>query len=96
MKPQLKQLNRCITKQVISLHHNGYTSDFLRIGKEQVQCLQTGELFLLSGLQICLIDCAYDLLTQSYQYIHTIETEIGYRGLLVTNGIMPITTRLTN
>jgi len=96
MKSQLMRLNSSLTRKVISLHQNGYTTDFFRINNDQLQCLQTCETFRLSELQIYLIDCEYDLLTQSYQYIHTIETEIGYCGLLITNGIMPLNNRLTN
>ncbi len=96
MKSQLMRLNSSLTRKVISLHQNGYTTDFFRINKEQLQCLQTGEMFRIGELQIYLIDCEYDLLTQSYQYIHTVETEIGYSGLLITNGIMPLNKRLAN
>jgi len=87
---QLIKLNRTLTKWVISLHQEGYTDDFLTVNKQSIQCVQSGEKFDLCDLRVKLIDCGYDLLTHTYQYIHTIDTQIGYRGLLITNGILPL------
>ncbi len=97
MKQQpLKKLNQALTKWVISLHQKGYTDDFLAINKEKVQCIQNGESFAMQDLRINLVDCAYDLLTHTYQYIHTIDTQVGCRGLLITNGILPLTCKSIN
>ena len=91
MKRQpLKKLNLALTKWVINLHQKGYTDDFQAIGKEKVRCLQSGESFAVTDLRIKLVDCGYDLLTSTYQYLHTIDTQVGYRGLLITNGILPL------
>lgn len=92
----LKKLNRSLTNWVISLHQKGYTDDFLPVNKEKVQCLQSGENFAIQDLRISLVDCSYDLLTHTYQYIHTIDTQVGYRGLLITNGILPLTSQAVN
>lgn len=97
MKRQpLKKLNITLTKWVINLHHKGYTDDFQPSGKERVRCLQSGESFALNDLRIKLIDCGYDLLTSTYQYLHTIDTQVGYRGLLITNGILPVSCENVN
>lgn len=88
---QSKKFNSALTNRVISLHQQGYTDDFLPLDKEKVKCIQNGESFALQHLQIQLIDCSYDLLTHTYQYVHTIDTYMGYRGLLITNGILPLT-----
>lgn len=91
MKQQtFKKLNHTLTNWVISLHQKGYTDDFLPINGEEVQCAQNGESFALKDLRVNLIDCGYDLLTRTYQYIHTIDTQVGYRGLLITNGILAL------
>lgn len=87
---QLRKLNRDLTNCVISLHQKGYTDDFQSISTEKVQCIQNGECFTMRELRIKLIDCGYDLLTRTYKYIHTIDTEVGYRGLLITNGILAL------
>jgi hypothetical protein len=89
MKQQpLRILNTAMTNWVISLHQIGYTDDFLPLNSREVQCVQNGESFAIKDLRFNLIDCNYDLLTRSYQYIHTIDTGVGYRGLLITNGIL--------
>lgn len=87
---QLVKLNRNLTNWVINLHQEGYTDDFLPVDTKSIQCVQSGESFALCHLHIRLIACGYDLLTRNYQYIHTIDTQIGYRGLLITNGILPL------
>jgi hypothetical protein len=91
MKRQLiRKLNCTLTKWVISLHQKGYTNDFLPVNTEKLKCVQSGETFAIGDLQVKLIDCEYDLLTHNYQYIHTIDTMVGYKGLLVTNGILKL------
>lgn len=87
-KQPLKKLNSALTNWVISLHQNGYTDDFLPVSRDEVKCVQNGEHFAVKDLLVNLVDCSYDLLTRSYQYIHTIDTQVGYRGLLITNGIL--------
>ena len=91
MKRQpLKKLNQGLTNWVIRLHQKGYTDDFLPLNGAEVQCVQNGENFAIKDLRINLIDCSNDLLTRTYQYIHTIDTQVGYRGLLITNGILSL------
>src|SRR5215216_2930174 len=87
-KQSLKKLNTALTNWVINLHQIGYINDFLPLNSGEVQCAQNGENFAIKDLRVNLIDCSYDLLTRSYQYIHTIDTQVGYRGLLITNGIL--------
>jgi hypothetical protein len=90
MKKQkpLKPLNSVLTKRVISLHQIGYTDDFLPLNGLELQCLQSGESFAIKDLRINLIDSNYDRITRSYLYIHTIDTGVGCRGLLMTDGIL--------
>jgi hypothetical protein len=90
-QPSLKSLNPALTNWVISLHQIGYTDDFLPLNSRELQCVQNGETFAIKNLRVNLVDCNYDRLTRSYQYIHTIDTGIGYRGLLITNGILALT-----
>jgi hypothetical protein len=84
----LKKMNSALTNFVISLYQIGYTDDFLPLNGREIQCLQSGESFAIKDLRVNLVDCNNDRLTRSYQYIHTIDTGIGYRGLLITNGIL--------
>ncbi|OOQ59774.1 hypothetical protein [Mucilaginibacter pedocola] len=92
---QTKKVNSCLTRRVIGLHQAGYTEDFYVATNGNIRCLQNGECFNLDALQICLVDCDYDLLTNTYKYIHTIDTETGCRGLLVINGILPLSASAT-
>jgi hypothetical protein len=87
-KHSLKKLNSSLTNWVIRLHQIGYTDDFLPLKSGEVQCAQNGENFAIKDLRVSLIDCSYDMLTGSCQYIHTIDTQVGYRGLLITNRIL--------
>lgn len=86
----LRKMNADLTNWVINLHQIGYTDDFLPLNGSEVKCVQSGESFALNDLRVKLVDCAYDLLTHTYQYIHTIDTQVGYRGLLITNGILKL------
>ncbi|RFZ85249.1 hypothetical protein DYU05_06520 [Mucilaginibacter terrenus] len=89
MKTQIfRKMNSELTNWVIRLHQIGYTDDFLPLNPREVQCVQNGESFLIKDLRVNLIDCNFDQLTNTYQYIHTIDTGIGHRGLLITNGIL--------
>ncbi|HVW95848.1 MAG TPA: hypothetical protein VHA56_07755 [Mucilaginibacter sp.] len=90
-QPSLRKLNCKLTKRVIALHQKGYTDDFLPVNSEKIKCVQNGESFAIQDLFVKLIDCSYDRLTHTYQYIHTIDTQAGCRGLLVMNGILKLT-----
>ncbi|MFD0766904.1 hypothetical protein ACFQZI_18750 [Mucilaginibacter lutimaris] len=83
-----KKLNSSLTRHVINLHQLGYCHDFMPADRHCILCLQSGECFKMHTVHICLINCVYDHLKHTYQYIHTIDTEVGSRGLLITNGIM--------
>jgi hypothetical protein len=83
-----KTLNRSITQCVITLHQKGYTHDFLLTGTGQFQCIQSGESFDMHDLMVSMVDCGFDLLTNTHKYIHTIDTPDGSKGLLITNNIL--------
>ena len=91
MKQQpIRKFNSALTNRVIRLHQIGYTDDFLPVNTREVQCLQNGQKFTVKNLRVHLIDCIYDQLTRAYQYIHIIDTGVGLRGLLITNGILTL------
>jgi hypothetical protein len=82
-----KKLNHVITSRVIDLHGQGYTDDFLPTDNHHFLCLQNSENFDIANLQINVIDQGFDQLTNTYKYIHTIETDNGSKGLLITDFI---------
>jgi hypothetical protein len=85
MKTNKLKLNNALTNCVIDLHNQGYTDDFLSIKNERFLCLQNSEDFSLAELNIKVIDQGFDQFSQTYKYIHTIETVNGSKGLLVTD-----------
>ena len=76
-----------MTRRVIELHAQGYDHDFLLLG-ENLFCLQINQDFPLSQVRIKVIDQAYDQLTRSFKYIHTIDTANGQKGVMVTEAIV--------
>ncbi|GGH21911.1 hypothetical protein [Mucilaginibacter phyllosphaerae] len=82
-----KKLNHAITARVIALHGQGYTDDFLPAKDQTFMCLQNSENFALPDLQIQMIGQGFDQLTNTYKYIHTIETITGSKGLLISDFI---------
>lgn len=90
------QLNRSLTQRVIELHNDGYDQDFLMTGGQHLLCLQNNEDFLLRDVYIKVIDQAYDQLTKSFKYIHSIDTPNGEKGVLVTDTIYTNATGILN
>ncbi len=82
MKNNKKLLNNALTSMVMNLHDQGYTNDFLPVKDEQFFCIQDCESYSMADLNIRAIDQGFDQLTNSYKYIHTIETCNGSKGLL--------------
>jgi hypothetical protein len=80
-------LNNDLTIRVIDLHDQGFTNDFLPTENKHFLCLQDSVDFSIDDIVIKVIDEGYDQLTNSYKYIHTIETVNGSKGLLVADRI---------
>jgi hypothetical protein len=85
-----KKLNRTITSRVIDLHGKGYTDDFLPAKDQTFLHIQNSENFTMADLNIKVIDQGFDQLTNSYKYIHTIETVNGDKGLLIADFICTV------
>jgi hypothetical protein len=79
-----KKIENSVAKAVISLHQKGYSYDFKMIGDEYLLCIQNNRTFTFDELVINFIDEYYDSLSSAYRFIHTIETECGISGLIVT------------
>ena len=88
MKNNKKLLNNALTSMVINLHDQGYTDDFLATKDEQLFCIQDCENYSLADLNIRVIDQGFDQFSNSYKYIHTIETCNGSKGLLFTDLVL--------
>lgn len=82
-----RKLNNALTMRVIDLHDKGFTNDFLPMKDQHFLCLQDEVDFSADDLNITVVDQAFDQLTKTYKYIHTIETVNGSKGLLVCDMI---------
>jgi hypothetical protein len=80
-------LNSAITRRVIELQAQGYDHDFSLLDTQLI-CAQIGLNFPLAFVSIKVVDQAYDRLTHSFKYIHTIDTGNGQKGLMVTEAIV--------
>lgn len=87
MLKKIKRLNALITKRVIELQANGYLYDFKSTEDGQFLCLQDSNNFSIPDISIRLIDQVYDQFSQTYKYIHTVETASGHKGLLLEEAI---------
>lgn len=84
MKNNKIKLNNALTSRVIDLHDQGYTDDFLPV-KDEFFCLQNSENFSPADLNIQVVDQCFDQFSNTYKYIHTIETTNGNKGLLMAD-----------
>jgi hypothetical protein len=80
------KLNAAITKRVIQLHALGYDCDFLIMG-QGLLCIQSNQNFPVDAVLIKVVDQGYDQLTHSFKYVHTIDTNNGEKGVMITDAI---------
>jgi hypothetical protein len=83
-----KSVNRHLTQRIIALHQQGWDADFLVWNNNALVNLQKNESYPLHSVDIQLIDLDFDVLSGSFGYIYTIETDWGERGLLIVNAIV--------
>ncbi|PWS33686.1 hypothetical protein [Pedobacter paludis] len=79
-----RKLNSSITKKVIELQDIGYDFDFLLLANGSLLCMQNNRTYLLNSVSVRQREHGYDLLSQTYKHVHTIETGNGERGVLLT------------
>ncbi|HEY4197983.1 MAG TPA: hypothetical protein VGM63_20720 [Mucilaginibacter sp.] len=83
-----RKLNRKITQQIIGLQENGYFFDFLLSSCGEIICIQNNMVFPFCAISVKVIDQAWDQLTKSYKYIHTVDTGNEEKGLLIVEQIL--------
>lgn len=83
-----RKLNFSLTKRVIELHAKGYHFDYLVLHNGQLLCIQNSLAIPVNAVHINVIDQVYDQLSQSFKYIHTIDTGDGEMGVMVTEAIV--------
>jgi hypothetical protein len=83
-----RKLNSLMTKRVIELQARGFDCDFILLSNNCLVCLQNSNVFSFQSFFVILVDQVYDNLSESYKYIHAIETFSGERGVLLTEDII--------
>ena len=76
-----------MTQKIIEMHGKGYELDFQIVEDPSVVCLQDNVAYSLERVQIRVVDQCFDRGSKRFQYIHTIETACGRKGLLVHESI---------
>ena len=80
-------VNKDLTQRLIKLHTRGYDLDFCMTCTDYLTCLQNQERFAFEDITIKVVDQVYDFMTNSYKYVHTIDTACGRKGIMVMEGI---------
>lgn len=80
-------VNKELTQRLIKLHANGYDLDFCMTCNEYLTCAQTQERFNCDSIIIKVVDQVFDFITNSYKYVHTVDTGCGCKGIMVMEGI---------
>jgi len=80
-------VNKDLTKRLIKLHTKGYDLDFCMTCTDYLTCVQNQKRFACEGITIRVVDQVYDFMTNSYKYVHTIDTACGRKGIMVMEGI---------
>jgi hypothetical protein len=82
-----RKMNGSLTRKLIELHDKGYVNDFLLTAKKNLLCIQDEVIFPIEHAAVRLVYLGYDHLTNSFKYIHTIDTGTGEKGVLLADSI---------
>lgn len=80
-------VNKELTHRLIKLHANGYDLDFCMTCNDYLICVQNQEQFICESIIIKVVDQVFDFITNSYKYVHTVDTACGCKGIMVMEGI---------
>jgi len=80
-------VNKELTHRLIKLHANGYDLDFCMTCNDYLTCVQNQERFTCESIIINVVDQVYDFISNSYKYVHTVDTSCGCKGIMVMEGI---------
>jgi len=78
-----KRIKPAMTQKIIEMHGKGYELDFQIAEDPSVICLQDNVAYSRERVQIRVVDQCFDRVSKRFQYIHTIETACGRKGLLL-------------
>lgn len=79
-----EKINERITNKVIELQEKGFDLDFQFLGTKELICLQNNIIFGVDNVEIMVREQAYDQISHSQKFIHSVETFEGLRGILLS------------
>ena len=88
-------VNHRLTRKLILLHNAGYDLDFILLSNHRLLCVQDEQCYSESILTIKTVDQVHDCITNSFKYLHTVETACGKKGILLIEGIYDFQLRKT-
>ena len=88
-------VNHRLTRKLIDLHTRGYELDFDLLNNRCLICMQDGQCFSEDSATVRIVDQVYDFISDSYKYLHTVETACGKKGILLIEGIYDFHLKIT-
>ena len=78
-----EKINERITNKIIELQEKGFDLDFQILGTKELLCIQNNIVFGVDNIEILMREQAYDQISHSQKFIHSVETFEGLRGILL-------------
>ncbi|WP_121244819.1 hypothetical protein [Mucilaginibacter phyllosphaerae] len=76
-----------LTRQIINLQHQGYCHDFVKLTNNNFLCLTTGQEFTAPEVEITVLNQIFDPQKKQCAYLHSIDTAVGLKGLLLIDSL---------
>jgi hypothetical protein len=85
MKSKLKNIARKeLSVRIEHLHNMGYSNDYVLTTDRKVSCLQDRSSYCYDQVTMQLIDHVYDDVVQQFCHIHTVSTNDGQKGIILS------------
>lgn len=76
-----------LTREIVRLHQQGYSEDFIKTGNLQYTCVTNGLRYDADEVEIIVITQSYDPVTKRCNYLHLVQTFSGIRGLMLMDAV---------
>jgi len=76
-------LNNSLARTIIQLHESGFPEDFFALPNQRLLCSCTGSDFEITSIEVQVVYFYYDSLVGHYRSVHSVDTHMGLRGILV-------------
>lgn len=75
-----------LSASIADWHQQGYLKDYMLTKDHRISCLQDDVCYNYHQLALSLVDLIYDNLAGQFYYIHTVCTDDGHKGILLSYG----------